>query len=53
MGCPYRDAVSGASPAVRRRGIKGTAQAQRAYFNKCIANGGNMDGPRPPDKNAK
>jgi hypothetical protein len=22
---------------------KGTAQDQRAYFNKCVANGGNMD----------
>lgn len=31
----------------------GSAQAQRAYFDKCVANGGNMDGPPPPDKNAK
>jgi hypothetical protein len=23
---------------------KGTAQSQRDYFNKCVANGGNMDG---------
>jgi hypothetical protein len=30
---------------------KGTAQAQRDYFNKCVANGGNMDG--ATDKNAK
>ena len=22
---------------------KGTAQTQREYFNKCVANGGNMD----------
>jgi hypothetical protein len=22
---------------------KGTAQSQRAYFSKCVANGGNMD----------
>jgi hypothetical protein len=22
---------------------KGTAQSQRDYFNKCVANGGNMD----------
>jgi len=22
---------------------KGTGQAQRDYFNKCVANGGNMD----------
>jgi hypothetical protein len=22
---------------------KGTAQAQRDYFNKCVANGGNVD----------
>ncbi len=31
----------------------GDAQTQRAYFNKCIANGGNMDNPQPADKNAK
>jgi hypothetical protein len=23
---------------------KGTAQSQRDYFNRCVANGGNMDG---------
>jgi hypothetical protein len=23
---------------------KGTAQSARAYFNKCVANSGNMDG---------
>jgi len=23
---------------------KGTAQTQRDYFSKCVANGGNMDG---------
>ncbi|SDS11348.1 hypothetical protein [Bradyrhizobium canariense] len=23
---------------------KGTAQDQRSYFSKCVANGGNMDG---------
>ena len=23
---------------------KGTAQTERAYFKKCVANGGNMDG---------
>ncbi len=27
---------------------KGNSQAQRAYFNKCVANGGNVD--NPPDK---
>jgi hypothetical protein len=30
---------------------KGSAQSQRAYFNKCVANGGKMD--NAPDKNAK
>ena len=24
---------------------KGTGQAERDYFNKCVANGGNMDTP--------
>jgi hypothetical protein len=33
---------------------KGNSAAQRAYFSKCIANGGNMDNPSPPpDKDAK
>ena len=30
------------NPAAGR--TKGTAQSQRDYFNKCVANGGNMDG---------
>jgi hypothetical protein len=30
---------------------KGTAQDQRAYFNKCVTNGGNMDS--SADKNTK
>ena len=29
---------------------KGTPQSQRDYFNKCVANGGNMEG---AEKNAK
>ena len=31
---------------------KGSGQAQRDYFNKCVANGGNMDN-SAPDKIAK
>ena len=27
---------------------KGTGQAQRSYFKKCVANGGNMDDQAPP-----
>ena len=30
---------------------KGNGQAARTYYEKCIDNGGNMDG--APDKNAK
>ena len=30
---------------------KGSAQVQRDYFNKCVANGGNMD--NSAEKNAK
>jgi hypothetical protein len=26
---------------------KGTGQSQRDYFNRCLANGGNMDDDRP------
>jgi hypothetical protein len=25
--------------------VKGTGQSERDYFNKCVANGGNMDDP--------
>jgi hypothetical protein len=36
---------------------KGTAQAERDFFNQCVANGGTMNGPAdnnaPPDKSAK
>lgn len=36
---------------------KGSAQAERDYFNHCVANGGTMNGPAdnnaPPDKSAK
>ena len=33
------------NPAAGR--TKGTAQSERDYFNKCLANGGNMDDPYP------
>jgi len=29
---------------------KGTAQDARDYFNKCVANKGNMDDARPPNE---
>ena len=36
---------------------KGSAQAERDYFNQCVANGGTMNGPAdkntPPDKSSK
>jgi hypothetical protein len=36
---------------------KGSAQAERDYFNQCVANGGTMNGPAdknaPPDNSAK
>jgi hypothetical protein len=28
---------------------KGTGQAERDYFNKCVANGGNPDDPAPKE----
>jgi hypothetical protein len=33
--------------------LKGTSQDQRDYFNKCVANGGNMDDASNANKNAK
>lgn len=36
---------------------KGSAQAERDYFNQCVANGGTMNGPSdknaPPNNSAK
>ncbi|HVX79627.1 MAG TPA: hypothetical protein VHB49_26125 [Bradyrhizobium sp.] len=32
---------------------KGTAQDQRDYFNKCVANGGNMDDAADKNTNTK
>lgn len=36
---------------------KGTAQSERDYFNRCVANGGTVNGPAdnnaPPDKSTK
>ena len=29
----------------------GTGQAEQSYYQKCVANGGNMDEPAPKEKN--